>query len=221
MNARGKNTTARIAATGGIMVLIILVFGTFWMGRTAKQQTEEAVRTVSLLYLDELAGRREQVVESNLQYKIRDLQTAVDLMEENDLSDKESMEKYQQHMKKLYALDRFAFVDTDGLIYTATGTATNIADYSFDYSSISEPEISVSNLQSKEKKVVIAIPVEISFQGKSLKVAFMEISMQEMLSGVSMDSSNDGATFCNIYTSPIIQVQNGGMLQAARQGIIP
>ena len=208
MNARGKNTTARIAATGGIMVLIILVFGTFWMGRTAKQQTEEAVRTVSLLYLDELAGRREQVVESNLQNKIRDLQTAVDLMEENDLSDKESMEKYQQHMKKLYALDRFAFVDTDGLIYTATGTATNIADYSFDYSSISKPEISVSNLQSKEKKVVIAIPVEISFQGKSLKVAFMEISMQEMLSGVSMDSSNDGATFCNIYTKGGIALSN-------------
>jgi len=43
-----------------------------WMGAHARQDTEEAVRSVSLLYLDELAGRREQVVEDNLQEKNSD-----------------------------------------------------------------------------------------------------------------------------------------------------
>ena len=33
-------------------------------------RTESAVRSVSLLYLDELAGRREQVVSANMQQKI-------------------------------------------------------------------------------------------------------------------------------------------------------
>jgi hypothetical protein len=36
------------------------------MGRTAGRDTEQAVRSVSLLYPDELADRREQVVENNL-----------------------------------------------------------------------------------------------------------------------------------------------------------
>ena len=60
----------KAALIGGVIVAVILVFGTMWMGRIAKKDTEDAVRSVSLLYLDELAGRREQVVASNLKNSI-------------------------------------------------------------------------------------------------------------------------------------------------------
>ncbi|MCR4838447.1 MAG: response regulator [Eubacterium sp.] len=46
---------------------MILIFGTLWMGSRAAKDSADAVHSVSLLYLDELAGRREQVVEKNLQ----------------------------------------------------------------------------------------------------------------------------------------------------------
>ncbi len=103
-------------------------------------------------------------------------------------------------MKQLYKLDRFAFVDTDGLIYTSTSTETNIDEYSFDYKTISEPEISIFDLGSGNKRVIIAVPVSIPFQGKDLVVCFMAISMEEMLSGASMSTGTNGATFCNLYT---------------------
>ena len=69
-----RNHTATIAIIGSLVLAVILVSGTIWMGQRARRDTEEAVRSVSLLYLDELAGRREQVVENNLQEKIQTIQ---------------------------------------------------------------------------------------------------------------------------------------------------
>ena len=87
MKARDSRqvNTARIAVIGGLIVMLALVLTTVWMGRSTGRDTEDAVRTVSLLYLDELAGRREQVVAENLQDRIFDMQTALDLMTEEDL----------------------------------------------------------------------------------------------------------------------------------------
>ncbi len=201
MKGSRKNKTARIAIIGSLILALILVAGTVWMGRSSRNDTEEAVRTVSLLYMDELAGRREQVVENNLKDKIETIRIAIDLMTEEDLSDKAHLEAYQTRMKQLYHLDKFAFVDSDGLIYTSTGTETNIGDYAFDYRTISEPEISIFTSDDGRKKVIIAVPVDLTFQGKNLKVCFMAIDMEEMLSGMSMSTDTNGATFCNIYTT--------------------
>lgn len=149
------------------------------------------------------------MVENNLQNNIGSIRVAIDLLTETDLSDKAHLEAYQSRMKKLYQLDKFAFVDTEGTIYTSVGIQTNIDEYGFDYKTISEPEISVFNLHSPEKKVVIAVPVDdIPFEGKTLRVCFMEIDMKVMLAGASMDSGSDGATFCNIYTKDGIALSN-------------
>ena len=203
-----KNNTARITILCSLIIAVIMVLGTIWSGQSAKKDTEQAARTVSILYLDELAGRREQVVENNLQGNIQTIQIAIGLLSEEDLSDKAHLEAYQSRMKQLYKLDKFAFVDADGLIYTSLGTQDNIEEYGFDYRTISKPEISIRNLDSPEKKVVIAVPVSIPFDGKMFKVCFEEIDMGVMLSGVSMDAGSGGATFCNIYTTDGIALTN-------------
>lgn len=187
-------------ADRSLILAIILVAGTMWMGTQARRDTEEAVRSVSLLYLDELAGRREQVVESNLREKIQTIRVAIELMIDEELSDKAHLEAYQTRMKQLYHLDKFAFVDTDGLIYSSTGIQSDIDEYAFDYRALSEPEISLYHPESADKRVVIAVPVSIPYQGKILSVCFMAIDMQEMLSGVSLTTNTGSATFCNIYT---------------------
>jgi len=203
-----RSRTLPIAVIGGIIVMLILILGTFWMGRIARRDTEQAVRTVSLLYLDELAGRREQVVANNLQARISDMQTGLDLMTEEDLSDKEHLEAYQAKMKQIFNLERFAFVDTNGLIYTSMGYQTDIDQYPIDYHSLSEAAISILNLESTDKKAIIAVPVHYRFEGEELIVCFMQIDMQEMLNGVSMQSQEAGATFCNIYTNTGVALSN-------------
>ena len=203
--------TTRIAVAGSIIVLAIMIFGTLFTGRSARRDATEAVRSVSLLYLDELAGRREQVVEDNLSDNINVIGIAIDLMTSDDLSDLAHMQDYQAKMKSLFDLERFAFVDENGLIYTALGTRGEIGLYSFDYESLSEPEVSIKNLDSTEKKVVIAVPIgdrDLAIEGKKLTVCFMEIDMQVMLQGVSMRSQGSDATFCNIYTGSGVALSN-------------
>ena len=207
MEKRRRSATL-IGAIGGAVIVLILVFGTLWVGRTARTDTESAVRSVSLLYLDELAGRREQVVAENLQEKINVIHTALELMTEDDLSDLEHLQAYQAKIKRLFVLEKFAFVDTEGLIYTSLGMQTGIEQYSFDYRTLSGPEISVKNLESENKKVIIAVPVDMPFRARRLVVCFMEIDMKDMLSGVSMDAQEGGATFCNIYTSGGVALNN-------------
>jgi len=196
-----KSSIRRISIIGAAIVIIILVAGTFWMSRAARRDTDEAIRKVSLLYLDELAGRREQVVESNLDNRIETIRIAVDLMTEEDLATEEARQAYQQRMKALYRLDKFAFVGEKGMVYKSTGkSADEINDYSFDYGDMIEPDISVRILESGEKEVVIAVPIEPKeHMGDKLVVCFMEMDMEEMLRGVSMESGENDATFCNLY----------------------
>lgn len=201
MNARRKKSTLFIAMTIGLVAIaLVLIFGTMWIGRSASQSTVEAGRSVSLLYLDELARRRKRVVEDTLDNCIKSIQMATSLMEERDLTDLEHLQAFQMRMKKLFKLEKFAFVDTDGLIYTSLGMQTDIDQYHFDHKILSEPKISIKDLESSDRKAVIAVPVDIKFQGKSLIVCFMEMSMNQMLAGISMISQEGNMTFTNIYS---------------------
>ena len=205
MENRGKNHTTLVAVTGIILLAVILIGGTVLMGQRAHKDTGDAVRSVSLLYLDELVGRREEVVEENLGDSINVIDIAVGMITEEDLSDLDHMRSYQRDMKKLFNLDRFAFVDSDGLVYTADeGIQDDIGDYNFDPSTIEGPEISIKNPDSPEKKVVIAVPIRdrnLYIDGKKLDVCFMEIDMDVMLKGLSIGAQENGLTFCNLYTS--------------------
>ena len=204
---RSKNTLA-VAMVGGLIVMLVLVLGTIWMGRNASRDTETAVRSVSLLYLDELAGRREQVVADNLKDRIADMQTALELMTEEDLEDEAHRQAYQIKMKALFGLEKFAFVDTEGMIYTSVGVQDDIREYHFDHLSLSGPEISIKNLGMPDKKVIIALPVDRMSEDRHFIVCFMEIDMGEMLTGVSMQSQAGDTTFCNIYTNTGVALTN-------------
>ena len=196
-----KNNLLFPVIAGGVVALFVIVLGTFLVGKKATSDTEKSVRAVSFLYLDELAGRREQVVATALKNNIDKIYVATSLMDSGDLSGEERLRAYQARMKKLYGLEKFAFVDEDGLIYTSLGTQTNIGEYNFDHLNLTKPEISIKDVKSGDKKVIIAIPVQnMSLNGKKLMVCFMEIGMANMLQGVSLQSDNNDTTFCNIYT---------------------
>ena len=209
MDEKKRNGILLVAVIGAMVVAVVLVLGTLWMGQNAREDTEQAVKSVSLLYLDELAGRREQVIASNLSANIENMKVAVGLIDEEDLVDLEHLQAFQSRMKELYGLEKFAFVDSNGLIYTSQGTQNNVEQYDFDYKTISKPEISVKNLNRRNKKVVIAIPIDnLEVEGNPLVVCFEEIDMTRMLQGVSMNADEKATTFCNIYTNSGVALSN-------------
>ncbi|MBQ9358143.1 MAG: hypothetical protein IJT95_01220, partial [Abditibacteriota bacterium] len=214
MNQRKRSLVSNVIIAAG--AIAVLVLGTLWMTRMAGNDTFEAVRSVSGMYLDELAARRVQVVENNLAKNIDVMDTAIDLLTPQDLSSIENLQAYQARMKRLFNLERFAFVDADGLVYTSLGIRSDIEEYGFDYKTISGLEISVRDLESSQKKVVIAKPLsrKLSVNGKRLTVCFMEQDIQVMLKGISMSSKSTDATFCNLYTAdgiPLTSMVLGGL----------
>ena len=207
--------------TGSVLALLFLVFGTLWTGKSASVDTEKAVRNVSLLYLDELATRREQVVSGKLADYISDLDVAIGLLEKSDLSSVSKLQAYQARMKQLYGLEKFAFVDSNGLIYTSRGTRSDIDLYNFDYKNLAEPEISLKNSHSKNRTVIIASPVDhLPFNGQTLVVCFMEININRLLEGFSLQIGQGGrvTTFCNIYTQEGFPLTNEVLGGSATEG---
>ena len=99
--AAPKNRNLLMAVIGGVLVALLLVLGNIWQGNSAKKSTEEAVHSVSDFYLQELAGRREQVVASNLNASIKNMETAIGLLTREDLSDLEHLQAFQSRMRKL------------------------------------------------------------------------------------------------------------------------
>ena len=190
------------AVVGCLIVAAILIIGTIWTGKSASRDAEKAVRNVSLLYLDELAGRREQVVASVLEEYINDMDVAIGLIEKNDLASIENLQTYQSRMKQLYGLEKFVFVDENGLIYTSRGTRKDIDQYGFDYSTISDPSVSIKDAGGNDKEIIIAVPVDrLDLCGNTLVACFMEMSMDHFLDAVSLSSGENNTTFCNIYKS--------------------
>ncbi|MBQ7582892.1 MAG: hypothetical protein IJU25_08750, partial [Lachnospiraceae bacterium] len=197
-----KGGIVQATILGSLVVAVILIIGTVWTGRSASRDAEKAARNVSLLYLDELAGRREQVVESTLNHYIKDMDAAIGLIDKSDLSSVESLQTYQARMRLLYGLERFAFVDENGLIYTSRGTRTDIDQYDFVYHTLSGPSVFVKDAGSHEKSVIIAVPVDrFDLAGKTLVACFLEMSMDHLLDAVSLQAGNNNTTFCNIYRS--------------------
>ena len=197
-----RRNTILLAVIGGIALAAVLIFGTVWMGQSARKSTEEAVHSVSNFYLQELAERREQVVVTNLNATIKSMRSELELMSKDALLDMEHLQAWLVKRKRLYELDKFAFVDSDGLIYTSRGTQDNIDDYSFDYLTIDEPEIFIKDLESDAKKVVIAVPADfLPFGNRTLVACFLEIDMEVLLEGLALQSDANSTTFCNLYNN--------------------
>ncbi|MCR4823242.1 MAG: response regulator [Treponema sp.] len=201
MESKKRINLKVVSSLGILIVALVLVGGTFWTGHTSSSDTEQAVRNVSILYMDEMASRSEQVVAATLSNYISNMDIAAGLLTKNDLSSVEKLQAYQARMKQLYGLEKFAFVDSSGLIYTSRGTRTDINLYKFNYRNISSPEISIKNQDGSHKKVILAIPLDrLSFNGQILVACFMEIDMDKMLEESTIQSQNNGTTICTIYT---------------------
>ena len=212
MENKFRKRTKTAAVIGIIAVIAILAGGNILIAGSAHRDATEAARSVSRMYLDELAGRREQVVEDNLNDNIRVIWTALGMLNDEDLSSVENLRNYQRRVKQLFNLSRFAFVDRNGLVYTADeGVRDEMDQYPFDHLSLSGPEIHIKDKTVPDKKVVIAVPIldrNLSVEGQQLAACFMEIDMNVMLQGVSMQAQSSENTFCNIYTEDGIALSN-------------
>lgn len=197
-----RNSTVKEVALGSFIALLLLLLGTYFVGKYAKEDTEKAVHSVSLFYLNELAERREQVVSNAISDFKKNIDVTIGMLETSDLESMQSVQTYLGRMKQLYNVERIAFVDETGLIYTSRGTRNDIDLYPFNYAKLAETTVAIKNMGGDSKKVIIAAPMDrIPFQNTHFVAAFIEMDVARMISAISLQTDNNNTTFVNLYTS--------------------
>ena len=117
------------SAAFNVIIAITLIVGFVFLGYSA-------VENISSMFMEELASRRAQFVESKLSDYVNSLKFAVNHLTPEDLSSEANFQSYQYRLKHVYGLERFAFVDSKGVVYTSNGTRDDINLYNFDYNKI-------------------------------------------------------------------------------------
>ena len=194
-----KRQTIAFAIWGGVIIAAILLITTVWVSGSARAGTSQAVNQVSEFYLEELAGRRAQVVSEELRNNFTYMTNALAILDESDLESQETLRSFLGKVKTLYGVDKFALVDENGIVYTEHSTTSGLSRYGFLSQGLTEPAISTLNLYGAKKQVVLATPVEgVSFQGTQITVCFIQIQIDEMLSSLTLQTSSN-ETICNLY----------------------
>ena len=194
-----RRQTVAFAIWGGVIIAAILLITTVWVSGSARAGTSQAVNQVSEFYLEELAGRRAQVVSEELRNNFTYMINALAILDESDLESQETLRSFLGKVKTLYGVDKFALVDENGIVYTEHSTTSGLSRYGFLSQGLTEPAISTLNLYGAKKQVVLATPVEgVSFQGTQITVCFIQIQIDEMLSSLTLQT-NSNETICNLY----------------------
>ena len=171
------------AVTGGIIIAAILFATMAWVSNKARNSTNLAVSRVSDFYLEELAGRRAQVVSEELNTHLTYIENALTVLEDSDLESQETLREFLGKVKMLYGVDMFGLVDENGTVYTEQSASSGLDGYDFLTEELTGPVINTTNLEGERKRAVLAAPVEnISFQGVQITVCFIQINIDEMLS---------------------------------------
>lgn len=199
MDKKQRKQAVAYAIAGGVLIAAILLITTIWVSNSARVGTRLAVGRVSEFYLEELAGRRAQVVSEELKSNYSYIANALAVMEDSDLASEESLRRFLGKVKTLYGIDRFALVDENGIVYTEFSTAPGTDEYGAPPEELTEPVISTLNLDGARKQVILAVPVEgIVFRGVQMKICFVQINIDEMLSSLTLQTA-DNETFCSLY----------------------
>ncbi len=80
INEKQRRQTITFAVCGGIVIAVILLVTTLWVSNAARKGTDQAVDKVSEFYLEELAGRRAQVVNEDLKNNFAYMENALGIL---------------------------------------------------------------------------------------------------------------------------------------------
>lgn len=190
--------TVAYAVWGGLAIAAVLLLTTVWVSGSAGAGTDQAVNKVSEFYLEELAGRRAQVISGELKNYFSCMERALKILDDEDLESQETLRRFIGKVKTLYGVAKFAMVDENGAVYTEHSMVSGLGRYRFLTEELTEPVISTVNLYGAKKQLFLAIPVEnVIFQDVQIKACFLQVNIDEMMSSLTLQTSDK--THYNLY----------------------
>lgn len=164
-----KRSISLTAVIGSILVLLVVTAAALWTASGTRTAANRAAFAVSEFYLEELAGRRSEIVTSFLETKAQQMERAVSLLNPKILESQETLRKYIGNVEAIQGMGLFALVDEDNVVYTEYSTYNGGSRYPFLSGPDSEKQtITTSSIYGSGKQICLSIPVRgHSFQGKN------------------------------------------------------
>ncbi len=181
-----------------LAVMAIVAGTTIWMSVGARTTSDRAVAQVSEFYLQELAGRRAQIVSSSIETQFEQMRRAISLMDERHLASQDTLRSYIGEVEDLYDLDLFAVVDEEDVVYTRYATYMGGSRYGFlsDGSLDKGTAINLATVYGGNKQACLAIPVTgHTLMGKELKACFVQIDIDGIVSTLAFDDKGASTLF--------------------------
>ena len=189
----------KIVFTGAIIIVLLIAISTLWNVHSAQKQTQLVAESVSDFYVEEIANRRITIISDTLKQNFQYMHNALETITKEDLSSVNSLRHYLGRIRKLYGVEKFSFVDEEGLIYTAHSTSTGKSRYPFLAEGLSEPLVTTVMNYGGEKLLFIALPVsDITFEGKKITACFAQVNIDQMVRSMTFRAENM-ETYFNIY----------------------
>ena len=193
-NKKDKRTIS-VAIVGGAIIAVLLIFSTLWINRSEHYATNAAVHSVSKVYLRELTDRREQGIVARINDSVENIRAALKILSPDDLQSVETLSAFLGRMKTIYGVEKFAFVNSAGVVFTSAGVE-ELGKYSFANEMIIKPKI----FTEENKTVAVVVPVEnVTFQNTPIKFCFIQANIQDLLKEILMQTTNSEITFFNLY----------------------
>jgi len=196
-----KRSNLFIVLAGAVIVVLIVAAATLWMSAGARKATDDAVEKVSEFYMEELAGRRSQVVTRFFETKADQMERALALMSQEDLSSLEALRSFIGRVEALYGLELFAVADEDKVVYTEHTTYMGGSRYAFLSGELSRTRtITTVATYGGGRQICLSVPIrDRAFGGKALKTCFIEINMDDIVSMLAFNAEESGTRFSLYY----------------------
>ncbi len=187
---------------GALVVAAIIASTTIWVSRGARTAANKAVGKVSEFYLQELAGRRSQVVSGVIDSQFEQMGRAIELMKPEDLVSQEALREFIGEIEDLYDLELFAVVDDEDVVYSRYATYMGGSRYDFltDGQLDDGKVVSSTSLYGAVKQVCLAIPVSgLSLMGRPLKACFVQVDIASIVDTLAFGEEEGDTSFCLYY----------------------
>ena len=179
MKMKKKQITNRTflltAIIGSLLIIVMITSNAIWSSNQTLLQTEEAVLAVSNFYLENIADRRAQTVESRINSEFSQMEKALDFIRDENIESQEELRTTLGKIRNLLSLNRFALVDQDDVVYTQYTTYTGKSRHEFlSEEKMEDRTISTVSLYGSSKQLCLAIPTpDLTILGKRFKACFI------------------------------------------------
>ncbi|MBR5914463.1 MAG: response regulator [Selenomonadaceae bacterium] len=167
----------KLMAVGAVILAAVLIFTGIWISKSAQRDTDDAIHSVSRLYLKDLSGHCKKLVESRLKLITVHINNALEIIDEADLQSQAALQNWIGQIKFISDVNEIILVDATGKAYTAQETFSNF-----------EPDSSVVEVEMKAKP----------FMDTQIVRAFVRVNFENVLDKDHMHESGE-STVCNLY----------------------